>query len=216
MDVGPVLGPALRPGVHGIIHLFDARTDLGIPTVYAVNTAWKDRHELGTLVACASHLNPVEAVKKVLLEELVHRQIVSVETTVPPDPDDFTQPIHGTRYMADPARARAFDFLLESTSSVRLSHLDALDAGDPAADVERIVQRLNAHGMESFAVELTTDEAAGAGMRVIRVIVPGLQPTTFRRRVRYQAHPRLYVAPAAMGHRVMDEPALNPLPQPFG
>jgi ribosomal protein S12 methylthiotransferase accessory factor len=64
-------------------------------------------------------------------------------------------------------------------------------------------------------VNLTTREAQAAGLWVVRVIVPALQPVTFRRVAQYRGHPRLFSAPLAMGHFVHAEVDLNPWPQPF-
>ena len=50
---------------------------------------------------------------------------------------------------------------------------------------------------------------------VVKVLVPGLMPVSFDQHARYLAHPRLYEAPARMGHPVTPEADLNPLPQPF-
>ncbi len=70
-------------------------------------------------------------------------------------------------------------------------------------------------GCEVVVADLTTDEARQVGAHVVRVLVPELMPLSFAHRARYLAHPRLYRAPAALGHRVHREPELNPHPQPF-
>ncbi len=66
-----------------------------------------------------------------------------------------------------------------------------------------------------LAVDLTTDEARQAGATVVRVAVPRLMPLSFVHRARYLGHPRLYEAPRAMGHPVLDEDEITRLPQPF-
>jgi ribosomal protein S12 methylthiotransferase accessory factor len=70
--------------------------------------------------------------------------------------------------------------------------------------------------MPVYAVDLSTDEAIRAGFRVVRVLIPSLQPLSFHYRARYLGHPRLYDAPAKMGYAVRAEGELNPWPQAFG
>ncbi|MFC7479479.1 hypothetical protein ACFQX7_04670 [Luedemannella flava] len=69
--------------------------------------------------------------------------------------------------------------------------------------------------MDAYVVDLTSDEALRAGMTVVRTVIPRLQPLSFSYRARYLGHPRLYRAPARMGHPTRSEAELNPWPQPF-
>jgi ribosomal protein S12 methylthiotransferase accessory factor len=69
--------------------------------------------------------------------------------------------------------------------------------------------------MEAFVVDLSTDEALRCGVRIVRVLIPALQPLSFNYRARYLGHPRLYDAPMQMGHPVHQEEQLNHWPQPF-
>jgi ribosomal protein S12 methylthiotransferase accessory factor len=70
--------------------------------------------------------------------------------------------------------------------------------------------------MPLYAIDLSTDEAIRHGFRVVRVVIPSLQPLSFHYRARYLGHPRLYRAPSLMGHVAKAEDELNPWPQPFG
>jgi ribosomal protein S12 methylthiotransferase accessory factor len=94
--------------------------------------------------------------------------------------------------------------------------MKSLDMGTPAKNLHFLVNRLATLDIEAFVVDLTTDEARAVGMKVVRVVVPALQPLTFRVRARYLAHPRLFKAPDRMGYPVHPEDDLNSLPQPFG
>ena len=66
--------------------------------------------------------------------------------------------------------------------------------------------------MDAYAVDLTTDEARRAGLVVVRVLIPGLQPLSFNQLAQFRGHPRLYDAPRAMGHTSHVEEELNPFP----
>jgi ribosomal protein S12 methylthiotransferase accessory factor len=133
----------------------------------------------------------------------------------PSEVDEFVSVFHGASYMGAPERRSEFDFLLNSTTSRKLSEIPDLTTGDPETELQEMVRRLAAIDAEVRVVEITTAEARAAGFRVVRVIVPELMPLSFVHTARYLAHPRLYEAPAGLGYPVADEPNINPLPQPF-
>ena len=134
---------------------------------------------------------------------------------VPSSPDAFIKVFHGAKYMSVKSRQHAFDFLLQSSTRKHFSKMLNLDTGNEARNLVFLLRRLEENGMEAFAVELTTDEASRVDMRVVRVLIPALQPMTFSFRARYLGHPRLYTAPERMGHSVRSEAEINPWPQPF-
>jgi ribosomal protein S12 methylthiotransferase accessory factor len=196
------------------IHLFDATTDVGIPTVYGVSIT-PDHPSCRTVVACATSLDPQTAVAKAICEMVSVR--IALNRAQPPSDDvrTFTGVADGAAYMCAPERAEAFDFLLNSPGRRLLSEMPTLSGGDPIADLRLVCSRLADCGMDAYVVDLTTDEALRAGMTVVRAIVPALQPLTFHYRARFLGHPRLYQAPARMGHPTRTEAELNAWPQPF-
>ena len=78
-----------------------------------------------------------------------------------------------------------------------------------------ILASFQSKGISIYAVDLTTDEARRVGMKVLRVVIPALQPLSFCYTAQYKGHPRLYEAPSLMGYTVRDEQNLNKWPQPF-
>jgi ribosomal protein S12 methylthiotransferase accessory factor len=214
------VGPHLRRYLDVIadrdmtIHLFDATTDVGIPTVYGVSIA-PDHPSCRTVVSCATSLDPQTAAAKAICETVSVR--IALRDEQPPSDDvrTFTGVSDGAAYMCAPERAEAFDFLLSSPARRRLSEMPTLSTGDPTADLRLVCSRLADCDMDAYLVDLTTDEALRAGMTVVRAIVPGLQPLTFHYRARFLGHPRLYRAPARMGYPTRSEAELNAWPQPF-
>jgi ribosomal protein S12 methylthiotransferase accessory factor len=214
------VGPELRryldvsAGRDVTIHLFDATTDVGIPTVYGVAIA-TEHPTCHTAVACATGLDPQTAAAKAICETSSER--IALYGARPPSDDvrTFSSVFDGAAYMCAPERASAFDFLLGSPARRRLSEMPALSTGDPIADLRLVCSRLAALGLDAYVVDLTADEALRAGMTVVRVVVPGLQPLSFSYRARYLGHPRLYRAPARMGYPARSEAELTTWPQPF-
>jgi ribosomal protein S12 methylthiotransferase accessory factor len=203
-----------RERAHVQAHLFDATTDLGVPTVYLLELA-PHNPRVAQLVMCATHLDPMSAVVKVLREAASSRIALNLPRETPEHAADFTRVHHGAVRMGRPEEREAFRFLESSSSERSLSELPRLATGSAQADLAVLLARLRAAGMEAYAIDLTTDEALRVGFRVVRVLVPALQPLSFHHRARFLAHPRLYDAPRQMGHPVRDEPELNGHPQPF-
>jgi ribosomal protein S12 methylthiotransferase accessory factor len=193
-------------------YLFDATTDLGIPTVYGIDVA---EDSYGTGVMCASDVDPDQAVAKVLREAASGRVALSMAPPVTRPVEDFETVWEGASYMAKAERRGAFGFLLGSNRTVVQSDMKALGTGTPDGDLAAVVDCLARRGMEVVIVDLTTDEAARAGLWVVRAVIPALQPLSFNYRARFLGHARLFDAPLRMGYRSWAEPELNPWPQPF-
>lgn len=195
-------------------YLFDATTDLGVPTVYSVQIA-PANETLAALVMCSTELDPAAAVEKVIRESASSRLAMHSNQDVPDNWDDFCGVSHGAAFMGNPARLAAYDFLLSNERHRRLSDMPYLSTGDARQDLVGLIERLRRRNRDVFAVDLTTDEALRVGMRVVRTIVPALQPLSFSHRARFLGHRRLYDAPVAMGYAPRGEEQINRWPQPF-
>ena len=92
-----------------------------------------------------------------------------------------------------------------------------LSFADVAAATDRrrpVAERLAGAGYEAVAVEVTTDDVAQLGFRVLRTVIPGMQPLDNDHRYRYLGGRRLHTLPAALSRR--PGPAnFNPDPHPF-
>jgi ribosomal protein S12 methylthiotransferase accessory factor len=193
---------------------FNATTDLGVPTIYGIQRSSIDRR-LSTIVCCASALDPVEAIVKVM-RDMASTRIYLRHARQPPDQwSDFTDLSHGALFMAQADQIHAFDFLTGSSRTMDINHIPAISAPDLGHALRLILDRFRHKRMDVYAVDLTSDEAIRAGMRIVRVVIPGLQPFSFNYRARYLGHKRIYQAPQLMGHTSFTEEELNPCPQPF-
>lgn len=193
--------------------LFDATTDVGVPTVYCVQIAEFDT-AMRQVVSCGTGRTITAAADKALLEVMRQRLPVSGLLQVREDFRDFSGITDGAAYMGRPRMAFAFGFLT-SGSNARVAPIRPPLPDDPAGAVGAITATLAARGMRAIAVDRTPRELADTGLTAVCVVVPALQPMSLHPLAQYRAHPRLYEAPALMGYPSATEEELNPWPQPF-
>lgn len=193
---------------------FDATTDVGIPTVYAVQLL--DGHPTtAQYVNCAVGFSAVEACAKTIREAAPARPVLRHVNDVPSNSEDFRSLYDGAHHLGKPAYRSAFDFLMDTP---RRKPLEAMEIAAPADEPGRLrylVERLRALDMEVVVVDLTTDELRRLGVWVVRAVVPGLMPMSSVQRGRFLGTPRLYEYPAKAGYGALGEADINPLPQPF-
>jgi ribosomal protein S12 methylthiotransferase accessory factor len=196
--------------------LFDATTDIGVPTAYCLLIAEHDakaRH----MVSCATGVTLGEAAEKCVRDGISFRDHFGEMPdlgTMKMDPRDFTTIADGALYMGLAEHASAFDFLVDGYEDRVPQERSALPR-DPADRLHLLIGTAAAKGMQVVAVDRTTSELAAAGLTAVCVIIPDLQPMTLKPLIRFRAHPRLYSAPVLMGYRALPEAELNPWPQPF-
>jgi ribosomal protein S12 methylthiotransferase accessory factor len=194
--------------------MFDATTDIGLPTVYGLQIS-RTNSRLTTLVSCSSALEPAEAVAKVIRDMAACRIAFRKPKVTPASWNNFTELVHGASFMARAEQSHAFDFLLHSGRERTLSSIFSFCGATETPPLQLVLDQLRRKHLEAYAVDLSTDEALRSGMRVVRVLIPGLQPFSFHYRAQYKGHARLYDAPRRMGYPVHREEQLNEWPQPF-
>lgn len=197
------------------LHVFDGTTDLGVPIRYVVrhSPSSVDRR---LMVTCSAHPVGRMALEKAITDIAPLDIALRVPKKVPQDPVEFKDVLDGAIYMASAKREHAFSFLLHSGRRRIAEYTPEEPSKGAAEHLVEVISRLTQGIRDVFVVDLTTDEARRCGFRVVRVIVPGLQPLSFNYRARYLDHPRLYELPKLMGFTSATEADLNPWPQPFG
>jgi ribosomal protein S12 methylthiotransferase accessory factor len=223
LPLPPVTSQNLNDAARGILAwyadhfmsalLFDATSDLGVPTAYCLTIA-EHNPNLRQAVSCATGATLAEATEKVLRESVHHGRAAPSAAPVKTSFADFTSLCDGMQYMGLPEHAEGFAFLVEGREDRSSREPDPLPA-NPGDRLAVLVDTLAAAGMQSVVVDRTTPELSQAGLTAFCAILPDLQPMTTRPLARYLAHPRMYSAPARMGYRVLPEKELNPWPQPF-
>ena len=213
-ELGPDWEAYLNSSTQLECRLYDATSEVGIPTIYGLQRSATDPH-LANVVSCSASLEPASAARKVL------RDLVSTRVYLRPfkeNLDDWrgmTELHQGAVFVGHPSRSDVFAFLWETKHRRSFIDMSSIQKASPKLSLRALLDRFRDANMNVYAIDLTSDEALRVGIRVVRVLVPELQPFSFDYRARYLGHKRLYSAPGKMGYSASAELELNHYPQPF-
>jgi ribosomal protein S12 methylthiotransferase accessory factor len=195
-------------------YLFDATTDIGVPTVFCLQIAPHDRRN-SQLVSFATGRSITSAADKALLDVCRYHRPQQYEDEDPPASfADFRSLSDGARYMAAPDRAPAFSFLVDGTRR-RIAPERETMPDSSREFLDQLIATLSGKDIQVLVIDRTTRELAAAGLTAVNVVIPDLQPMSLLPLAQYRAHPRLYSAPVLMGYPSLIEKELNPWPVPF-
>jgi ribosomal protein S12 methylthiotransferase accessory factor len=113
--------------------------------------------------------------------------------------------------------APAAAFLDSSTELRPVAHIKPLEGRGTDGILCALVARLERHGLELFAVDVTAPDVEEAGLRVIRAVVPELCPLDVRHDARFLGGRRLLDVPFQLGLAPgpLSFASLNRDPHPF-
>jgi ribosomal protein S12 methylthiotransferase accessory factor len=200
----------------------DITSDIQIPTFYCLA---RGNSAVGMLpcVGTATRLNAEKAVEKALVESAQGRPFLRYVLRKERDWDcgegfsgvrDFDD--HARLYSSRPDLIQQLLFV-ESPPARSAQDLLNLSTGTVLGDIQICVDALTEKGFDVLVVDLTTRDVEEVGFRVVRVIVPGLQPLHGDHRFPFLGGRRLYEVPRILGYTAQDteEEGLSRWPHPF-
>lgn len=194
-------------------YLFNATSDLQIPTVYCLVSA--DHAARGVrLISAATGGNLTRAAEKALSEMVGLSESKHEVQEIRENFEDFRDLADGAHYMGVPERAGAFDFLLDGADNRRPGNGPILP-DNPRQALVKLITIFAGAGMRPVALDRTTSELADVGLTSVSVVIPDLQPMSLHPLAQFKGHSRLYTAPALMGYPVRTEEELCLWPIPF-
>jgi ribosomal protein S12 methylthiotransferase accessory factor len=201
-------------------HLFWITNDLEIPACMAVLLEGEpgNRHLFAGL---AANLNPEKAATKALLEAFeVRLRIFDLHEAKEPlaAPGDITSIHKHAVYYIQQDRTQLLDFLLNTLETINLASIPDQATGDPQLDLQTCLEHCFRAGQRVLAADLTKEDIRPTGLRVVRVIMPGMQRLTTNHNKPFLGNPRLYNVPVKLGWRdeLLTHREINPVPHPFG
>lgn len=201
-------------------HLFDATSDIGVPVVVAF--LLDEAHpSVATVFGSACQPQGEAAALKALTEAAQTRiwlrdRLPKWEAAEPTSFSEVLDFADHVRLFGQRAMRRHLDFLSRAPRSHPLSQLHAHETPGRAG-LDDVLARVAERNLDVLAVDVTTADVAVLGVRVVRVIVPGLVQLTAVHEHRMLGGDRLYHVPVALGYqdRPNAEEELNPVPHPF-
>lgn len=134
-----------------------------------------------------------------------------------PDGADVRTFADHVHFYADPRRARAGGFLDAAAERRDVREIRRLEGDDVAALVRAACGRLARAGEQAYAVDVTSPDIAQAGVRVAKVVAPGLCQLDVSHSWRYLGGARIVHAAHRVGlrRRPLTPSEINPFPHPF-
>lgn len=211
-DALKLLTLAQRSGC--LFNLYDATTDIGIPTIYGLQRR-PNHPELAQMVACSSGYSGEKVFRKTLFELAQLNHVDWGGSSPPENIHDIVNLIDGARFMAKPENSQAFNFLTTSINSKLLTSFENLTEDNDSLVLKNLISRLANMNVKTYLVNLTTDDLRESGVHVVRAFIPSLMPMSPIYRARYLGHSRLYEYARKIGFNDFDEFNVNKYPQPF-
>jgi ribosomal protein S12 methylthiotransferase accessory factor len=214
------------------VHAFNITVEHGIPCFWVMGVDEHDRPDTPKLICAAgSHLDPEQSLANALHE-------LAPNTATLPDLYRAKQQ-HAAQLCADPWQVRLMEDHL-----LAYAHPDAFErvrflydtprqqtfqeafpewyrgqrGPDLCDDLQAVLQRYLATGLDVIVVDQTTPEQAASDFRCVKVLIPGTLSMTFGHELRRtNGLERLRQIPRQLGYRTtpLTEAEINPYPHPF-
>jgi ribosomal protein S12 methylthiotransferase accessory factor len=206
--------PWARLGRRGLF-VHDITTDVAIPTRLAVLVD-RSSPRVFVTVGAAAHDHPDRALEKAVAEALSLRPAVEHVVGSSAGPDTVETLEDHLTFFSNAARLHELGFLLNAPACGNGAS-PPTPARRSLMQLRTALRALQQRGLDAIVVDVTLPEVLQAGLRVVRVIVPGLIPLTFGHRYAAKGGQRLYTVPVTLGYvsRGLAEADLNPAPHPF-
>lgn len=168
-----------------------------------------------TSFGIAANVDPVLALQSALEEAILTRLLVNRSSEVwddagPPLADLRTLRAHLIAHATSDELRSRMGFLTQAGPVVSFDETRQL--GDSPVP---LASRLGRCGLEALWVDVTTQDVGEVGFKVVRTLIPGMQPLDNDHEYRYLGGKRLLAVPRALGYDVSDPASLNQDPHPF-
>jgi ribosomal protein S12 methylthiotransferase accessory factor len=206
-------------------HRCDVRLlTLDIPLPIVLVTLSSDTHKPYVVMGCAADCDPEVALRLAFEEALL--SLHGITTIAEQDPvytptalayADIRDLLkHAWVYAVDPELRAVTADQLRFAGRVRANDLPRGPSGSTLAQLRWLVEQLAARDLDPIVVDLTTPDIDDVGFKVVRGMIPGMQPLDVDHRFRHLGGKRLTCAPADLRVAPARVTAgLNPFPHPF-
>jgi len=123
---------------------------------------------------------------------------------------------HGIIHAMEPELLETVKFLKSDEKKLTINDLPNYRHDNPVEDCKILVELLRERNLEAHVVDLTTVDINDVGFKVVRVVIPGMQPLDLEHTCPHLGGKRLYEVPVNLGFvkEPLKENELNPDPHP--
>lgn len=200
------------------LDLFDTTLDIGIPSILAVLS---NNIKIPYLVlGSATSLDIIKALEKAIVEAL---HIFCLTLTLKKEAPGFfknkfsnimTFKDHG-KFWALNNYNKAIKWIYSGEKANIKDYLSVKTSLNYKEQLKICQRELEGRGYEIIFVDISRWEIVEMGYKVIKVVIPGLQPLDGPHSYRFLGNPRIYKIANKYGKRIKNEKHLNPYPHPF-
>lgn len=196
------------------LYVFDISTDIRVTTILTIIL---DKTNIGPAVSLGvkSSLDPLDAIRGSIEEAQQTRPWMRKEASQsglrrisPNEITDFTK--RGLYWYAS-SMSKHLDFLLKSKSVHQGFVSKPLRSMN--GRLRFVLNELNRINLSTYIVDVTQNNVREQGFRVVKSIIPGLQPLYLDERFKYSEGERLKEIPKYLGFEYRKH--MNPIPHPF-
>jgi ribosomal protein S12 methylthiotransferase accessory factor len=209
------------------VHLFNATTENGIPSIWAMA---KNTKENGLNLSCSAgaHIDPLRAVKGAVQE--LAGMLNNMDDTFEKNKKKYVQMYkhsHLVQQMEDHSMMnglkeaeKRFYFLLDrrQVQDFQEEFQPVRKSADLLDDVKAVLDIFQQLKLEVIVVDQTSPELKRNGLYCVKVVIPGMLPMTFGHHLtRLKGLDRVLNVPAKLGYvkKPLTYDELNPYPHPF-
>lgn len=217
-DLGQFIERYLRPTTLGY-QLFWLPNDLEIPACMAILFEGKPGKQR-IFVGLAANLSPEKAAMNALMEAVEVRlgifNLREMDEAVA-TPKAINNVHKHAVYYVQQDRTHLLNFLLNTPNSIELAAIPDSSHGEPEADLATCLESCRRAAQDVFVADLTKDDIRPVNLRVVRVIMPGMQRLTTNHNTPYLGNVRSSMVPVKLGWRrqPLDWTEFNRDPHPF-
>lgn len=177
-----------------------------------------------TTMGIGADLDPnralAQALEEAYLTFLGMSRYAKLRKNYKPEPnfEDIKNPtLHALAHAVCPELRSSLNFLTSSDTQLSFDALSNLSTDSKVDNVQTLVEMLADKDFDVISYDLTTLDIDEVGFKVVRSVIPGMQPLDINHTRRYEGGKRLYEVPVKMGlfEKPLCEEGLNPYPHPF-
>ena len=198
-------------------------SDIEVPVIIVLLRSTSDQIP-HTVIGMSADLNPNKALM-LALEEVclscvgIGRYAVANKDYKPAkDYSDIdTLVLRALAYAVDPNLSKSLEFLNPSGKQISLQDIKNVFDEDMVHNIQTLVDKLGEKDLNVVVKDLTTVDVDEVGFKVVRVVVPGMQPLDISHTQMHLGGTRLYQVPCQMGLKTqpLTEEEVNPYPHMF-